>query len=80
MKNRLIAIITLIFSFIVTSGCSSIEIVELNERLIIEAIGIDYNDGVYNITIEGLDSFSSGSESSSISAPSLTKCFMFQGI
>ncbi len=79
MKNRLIAIITLIFSFIVTSGCSSIEIVELNERLIIEAIGIDYNDGVYNITIEGLDSFSSGSESSSISAPSLTKCFMFQG-
>ena len=60
-------------------ACSNIEIVELNERLIIEAIGIDYDDGIYKVTIEGLDSFSAGTDSDSISAPSLTKCFLFEG-
>ncbi len=61
------------------SSCSNIEIVELNERLIIEAIGIDYEDGKYKVTIEGLDSFSAGTDSNSISAPSLTKCYLFEG-
>ncbi len=61
------------------SGCSRIEIVELNERLIIEAIGIDYENGRYKVTIEGLDSFSAGTDSDSISAPSLTKCYLFEG-
>ena len=70
-----IMILTLIF----LTSCSNIEIVELNERLIIEAIGIDYIDGLYKVTIEGLDSFSAGTDSNSISAPSLTKCYLFEG-
>ncbi|MBQ6898678.1 MAG: Ger(x)C family spore germination protein [Clostridia bacterium] len=69
----------LVLSLIFLTSCSNIEIVELNERLIIEAIGIDYADGLYKVTIEGLDSFTAGTESNSISAPSLTKCFLFEG-
>ena len=76
--KKIIAII-LLTSIIFLSSCSNIEIVELNERLIIEAIGIDYEDGIYKITIEGLDSFSAGTDSNSISAPSLTKCYLFEG-
>ncbi len=78
--KRLILIILIISLLTVNlSSCGEIEIVELNERLIIEAVGIDWSDGIYNVTIEGLDSFSAGSENSSISAPSLTKCYQFQG-
>lgn len=78
--KKLTAVFLIISLFTLTfSGCSEIEIVELNERLIIEAIGIDYSDGIYRVTIEGLDSFSAGSESNSISAPKLTKCYLFQG-
>lgn len=76
--KRIIAAAMLI-SMILLSSCSRIEIVELNERLIIEAIGIDYKDGLYKVTIEGLDSFSAGSDSNAISAPSLTKCYLFEG-
>ncbi len=71
--------ILIIVSLLLLSSCSSIEIVELNERLIIEAIGIDYENGTYKVTIEGLDSFSAGTDSDSISAPSLTKCYLFEG-
>ncbi len=77
MKKIIAAILAL--SLIFLCSCSEIEIVELSERLIIEAIGIDFEDGVYKVTVEGLDSFSAGSESSSISAPSLTKCYLFEG-
>ena len=76
--KKLTAILT-VFTIIFLSSCSNIEIVELNERLIIEAIGIDYEDGIYKVTIEGLDSFSTGTDSNSISAPSLTKCYLFEG-
>lgn len=77
--KRTIALAVVFLSLTGLCSCGEIEIVELNERLIIEAIGIDYEDGIYRVTIEGLDSFSAGSENSSISAPSLTKCYMFQG-
>lgn len=76
---KLFTAFTLVLSLIFLSSCSSIEIIELNERLIIEAIGIDYKDGVYYVTIEGLDSFTSGSDSESISSGRLTKCHMFEG-
>lgn len=69
----------LVLTLILLTSCSNIEIVELNERLIIEAIGIDYENGIYKVTIEGLDSFSAGTDSNAISAPSLTKCFLFEG-
>lgn len=71
--------IILVLTLIMLTSCSNIEIVELNERLIIEAIGIDYENGTYKVTIEGLDSFSAGTDSNSISAPSLTKCYLFEG-
>lgn len=61
------------------SSCSEIEIVELNERLIIESIGIDEENGKYKVTIEGLDSFTAGSDSNSISGEALTKCYLFEG-
>lgn len=60
-------------------SCSSIETVELNERLIIESIGIDGENGIYKVTIEGLDSFTAGNDSTSISGEALTKCFLFEG-
>lgn len=78
--KKLTAILSLIFIIALSfTSCSEIEIVELNERLIIEAIGIDYEDGIYKVTIEGLDSFTAGSDSNSISSESLTKCFLFEG-
>lgn len=69
----------LFLCIIFLSSCSNIEIIELNERLIIEAIGIDYEDDVYKVTIEGLDSFTAGSDSDSISSGKLTKCYVFTG-
>ena len=78
MLKRL-GVILVIITILILSSCNEIEIIELNERLIIEAIGIDYEDGKYLVTIEGLDSFSAGSDSSSISASSLTKCYLFEG-
>ena len=77
MKKTIAA--ALVFFLVFLCSCSEIEIVELSERLIIETIGIDYENGIYKVTIEGLDSFSAGSESNSISAPSLTKCYLFEG-
>lgn len=76
--KKLIAVF-LIIAVVLLSSCGGIEIVELNERLIIEAIGIDYKDGRYKVTIEGLDSFSAGTDANAISAPSLTKCYLFEG-
>ncbi len=64
---------------VLLGACDEIEITELNERLIIEAIGIDYEDGIYKVTIEGLDSFTAGSDTNSISSGRLTKCYMFEG-
>lgn len=79
MKKLTAFFLSATFFMLSLSACSNVEIVELNERLIIEAIGIDFSDGKYRVTIEGLDSFSAGSESNSISAPALTKCYLFQG-
>lgn len=72
------AVFLIMISVFMTS-CGKIEIIELNERLIIEAIGIDFEDGKYKVTIEGLDSFTSGSEGNNISSARLTKCYLFEG-
>ncbi len=77
MKKSII--LCTVLAVFLLSSCSGIEIIELNERLIIEAIGIDYSDGKYTVTIEGLDSFTAGSDSSSISSGKLTKCYNFEG-
>lgn len=77
MKKAFPVLIVLMSIFL--SSCSEIEIAELNERLIIEAIGIDYEDGKYKVTIEGLDSFTAGSEGNSVSSGQLTKCYLFEG-
>ncbi len=79
MKKIISLILIIIMTASLFSACNEIETVELNERLIIEAIGIDYEDGKYKVTIEGLDSFSAGSDNSSISAQSLTKSYLFEG-
>ncbi len=79
MKKAILRLLLTITIILILPGCSAIEIIELNERLIIEAIGIDFENGEYHVTIEGLDSFSAGSDTNSISAPSLTKCFRFSG-
>lgn len=78
LKSFLIILICLtsVLSF---NSCSEIEIVELNERLIIEAIGIDEENGSYKVTIEGLDSFTAGNDNNSISGEALTKCYLFEG-
>ena len=45
MIKKIFAIFLMLLS-VLLSSCNEIEIVELNERLIIEAIGIDYEDGI----------------------------------
>lgn len=79
MKKRLISVLCAAAVIFNLSGCAKIETVELNERLIIEAIGIDEENGKFKVCIEGLDSFSAGIESSNISAEAITKCYLFEG-
>ncbi|MBR3768378.1 MAG: Ger(x)C family spore germination protein [Clostridia bacterium] len=79
MKKTVCIILIITFLLVPLNSCGEIEIVELNERLIIEAIGIDKENGKYNVTIEGLDSYTAGSDSNSVSGEELTKCYLFEG-
>ncbi len=79
MYKKIIRTALCLFISVSLISCSSIETVELNERLIIESIGIDTENGKYKVTIEGLDSFTAGNDSTSISGEALTKCFLFEG-
>ncbi len=78
MKKMLLALPVILIS-VFLSACSQIETAELNERLIIEAIGIDTENGKYIITVEGLDSLTAGSDSNSIASERITKCYRFEG-
>lgn len=80
MLKRLSGVIAVLLTLmILCSSCSEIETVELNERLIIEAVGIDAKDGKYEVTIEGLDSFTVGSAGTDVSSGSITRCYFFEG-
>lgn len=80
MLRKLFCILSVLVSFIMLfSSCSDIETVELNQRLIIEAVGIDSKDGKYEVTIEGLDSFTVGSTGTDVSSENITRCYFFEG-
>lgn len=80
MLKKLFCILPFLLSFIIlSSSCSDIETVELNQRLIIEAVGIDMKNGKYEVTIEGLDSFTVGSTGTDVSSESITRCYFFEG-
>lgn len=79
MKRKNFILVILCFSVLCLSSCTKIETVELNERLIIEAIGIDVENGNYKVSIEGLDSFNTGIDNANISAEAVTKCYLFEG-
>lgn len=74
-----ICISTFLSVILLFSACDGIKITELNERLIIEAIGIDYGEnGDYAVTVQALDSEATGSEQDDASAQP-TKTFVFSG-
>lgn len=79
MKNKITAVLLVLSLMFLLSSCRGIQTVELNERLIIEAIGIDEHDGIYSVTTEGLDTLTAGNDNSSISGEKLTKCYKFEG-
>ncbi len=68
-----------ILSLLIFSSCRGIKITELNERLIIEAIGIDYSDGEYTVTVQALDSASPADSTKDGENGELTKTFVFGG-
>ena len=63
---KLIALLSLI---LILSACSFVEIVEIDDRLIITALGIDVTDEGYEVTVQALspsgDSTGSSSQGSS---------------
>lgn len=79
MKSKIISVLTLFVILFLLTSCSESDAVELNERLIIEAIGIDESDGTYYVSVEGLDTLTAGNDNSSIQGEKLTKCYMFEG-
>lgn len=75
----LATVIAAVFVFLLSS-CGEIRITELNERLIIEAIGIDCGEsGEYTVTVQALDSESPAGDVQSGSSGELTKNYVFKG-
>lgn len=79
MKLKILSVLTVFVLLFSLTSCTESDAVELNERLIIEAIGIDESDGTYYVTVEGLDTLTAGNDNSSIQGEKLTKCYMFEG-
>lgn len=81
IKYRVSAAVFLLLSVTVLLGaCRGTKITELNERLIIEAIGVDIGSGgEYIVTVQAIDSESPASGGDSEDSQPLTKTLVFTG-
>lgn len=78
MKKYLLSLIPLFL--LLLFGCSAGNTTEINDRLIIEAIGIDITGkDDFRITVQALDSISSGSGDTSANGDNITRSYCFYG-
>ncbi len=64
---------------VILSSCRGIRITELNERLIIEAIGIDFSASGYTVTVQALNSASPADNAQNDEPEKLTENYVFTG-
>ena len=74
--KRIITYLLISFFVLLTTGCGGIQTAELSDRLIMEAIGIDAENGKISVTIQALDIGADGSGKGS-SANEETKIYNF---
>lgn len=80
MLKKIIAAAAAITAAILLPSCGAVKITELNERLIIEAVGVDFSeDGGYTVTVQALDSASPAGGAESEESTELTKNLVFTG-
>lgn len=79
MKKRICAAALLLIFAAALCSCNSLNIIELNDRLIIQAIGIDKTSDGYEVSIQGLDTEMHGGGSENGKTGSITKNFLFSG-
>ena len=80
MRKRIIAFAAALTSVFLLTSCGGIKITELNERLIIEAVGVDFSeDGGYTVTVQALNSASPAGNAQSDGNTELTENLVFKG-
>lgn len=79
-KKTAAKIAVLLVAAVLLQSCGSIKITELNERLIIEAIGIDFSqNGGYTVTVQALNSSSPAGNSEDENEGEITQNLVFSG-
>lgn len=75
--KKIITLITLFFTIFILTGCT--QVVQLNDRLLVQGIGIDYEDEKYEVTLQVLNVESKGKEENSSENPSKMKVLKSSG-
>lgn len=78
MLKKLYLSLALLAALFLAAGCGLPKKTELNERLIIEAVGIDSADGGFDVTVQALNDLAVGIEESA-PVSGVTKCYLFHG-
>ena len=77
---KIISVLFTVFILLFAGGCALPQTAELNDRLIIEAVGIDRTpDGGVLVTVQALDSISPGSGENAYNSEKLTQTFSLTG-
>ena len=63
--KSILKLLVLTVLILILCSCSFVEIVEIDDRLIITALGIDVTDEGYEVTVQALNTSSGGSGNSS---------------
>ncbi len=77
IKYMLLPVI--IFLVVCAQGCAWPQGTELSKRLIVEAIGVDLNDGAYKVTLQALDAHAAGQSDNPNENGSKTRLCSFTG-
>ena len=72
-------LIFLLFLTLILCSCSFVEIVEIDDRLIVTALGIDVTDDGYEVTVQALNPSGGASQQSSSGVSQTTQHFSFSG-
>lgn len=77
IKNALLPVVILLI--LCVQGCACPQGTELSKRLIVEAVGVDLDDGAYKVTLQALDAHAAGQSDDPNENGSRTRLCSFTG-
>ncbi len=78
-RNKVFRVASALAAVFLALGAGSVRGAELSKRMIVEAVGLDYENGEYLVTLQALDTHAAGAGTDPNEKGGVARCYRFAG-